>query len=530
MTDVAPVQQEMIDGEAAARDEAPLYRILAFLVDVLAVLVTLLPLLVGSVLVGVGLGYLAGAVLVAFSVYMAASVWLTGGLTVGKALFGLAVSRIDGSEPARDLRGLAWSAGRHSAGYAVADVFGIRAVVALARRKDRCPHDRAFNSIVVLSPTVPGAAGRLRDYDERLEDGIKLIGERYGWSFRLWKRLAKLMVFPATLVIALAGKDFVGSVLGSLATHVPGLEPRAQAAVQTPVAEPISTKASIGLWGGGAAATGVIIVLLAPPSGSPDIADLNVVFSNQTVGQPLTTEIHVMKADGSGERQLTTNDVTDDQPDLLDDRRIVFASERDGNFDLYVMDADGKNERRLTRHPAADTQPAWSADGDRIAFVSDRAGNRDVYVVDADGTDLRRLTGDGADDAEPAWAPDGDELVFASDRAGNPDLYVMEDDGTDLRRLTASEASESSPAWTPGERIAFVSDRAGNLDVYTIKDDGTGTRQLTRHEADDYTPQWSPDGEQVIFASGRGFSDGSGELYAVDADGGPARQLTKLNP
>jgi Tol biopolymer transport system component/uncharacterized RDD family membrane protein YckC len=531
MTYVAPVQQEVTDGEAAARNEAPLYRILAFLVDVLAVLVTLLPLLVGSVLVGIGLGYLAGAVLVALGVYLTMSVWLTRGLTPGKALFGLAVRRIDGSKPARDLRGLAWSAGRHSAGYAVADVFGIRAAWALARRKDRCPHDRAFNSIVVLSPKVPGAAARLRHYGKRLDKGIERIGEQYGWPFRLARRLARLTVLPATLVVGLAGKDFVGSALGTLGIHISGLEPRAQAAVHTPVAEPMSTKASIGLWSGSGTATAVVIVLLAPPFGSPDVTDINVVFSNQTVNQPATSEIYVMKADGRGERPLTTNDVPDHYPDLFDDRRIVFASERDGNVDLYVMDADGRNERRLTRHEAADTQPVWSGDGERIAFVSDRAGNRDIYVVDADGTDLRRLTKDDADDADPSWSPDDDELVFASDREeGNWDLYVVEDDGTDLRRITTSDADEWSPVWAPDEdRIAFVSERDDNTDVYTIDADGTEPRQLTRHEADDDSPRWSPDGKQVLFWSERGLSDEADELYAVDADGGRPRQLTNMN-
>lgn len=531
MTHVAPVQQEIIDGEAAARDEAPLYRILAFLVDVLAVLVTLLPLLVGSVLVGVGLGYLAGAVLVALGVYLAMSVWLTGGLTAGKALFGLAVRRIDGSEPARDLRGLVWSAGRHSAGYAVADVLGIRAAIALARRKDRCPHDRAFDSIVVSSPAVVGAAGRLRDYDARLKEGIEHIGKQYGWPVSLAKTLAKLTVLPATLVVALAGKDFVASALGSLGIHISGLEPRAQAAVQAPVAEPISTKASIGLWGGSGTVTAVVIVLIARQLGPADITDINVVFSSETIGQPATAEIHVMKADGSRERQLTTNDFADHDPDLFDDRRVVFSSERDGNVDLYVMDADGRNERRLTRHEAVDSVPMWSGDGKRIAFVSDRAGNRDIYVVDADGTNLRRLTKDDADDAYPAWAPDDDEIVFASDRAdGNQDLYVMADDGTDLRRLTTGEANEWSPVWAPDEdRVAFISERDGNADVYVTGTDGTSTRRLTRHEAEEYLPRWSPDGEQVIFASERGFTDDGNELYAVDADGGRARQLTNMN-
>lgn len=51
--------------------------------------------------------------------------WLTGGQTVGKALFGLTERRIDGAKPKATLGGLAWAVGRHSWGYLVIDVLGV---------------------------------------------------------------------------------------------------------------------------------------------------------------------------------------------------------------------------------------------------------------------------------------------------------------------------------------------------------------------------------------------------------------------
>ena len=37
--------------------------------------------------------------------------------------------------------------------------------------------------------------------------------------------------------------------------------------------------------------------------------------------------------------------------------RIVFASNRDGDWDIYSMDANGDNLAQLTDHPASDERP-----------------------------------------------------------------------------------------------------------------------------------------------------------------------------
>jgi Tol biopolymer transport system component len=69
-----------------------------------------------------------------------------------------------------------------------------------------------------------------------------------------------------------------------------------------------------------------------------------------------------------------------------DNKKIAFASDRDGNGDVYVMDANGNNASRLTNTRAIDRAPVWSPDGKRIAFSSDGDGPSEVYVINADGS------------------------------------------------------------------------------------------------------------------------------------------------
>ena len=53
--------------------------------------------------------------------------------------------------------------------------------------------------------------------------------------------------------------------------------------------------------------------------------------------------------------------------------RIVFASNRDGDWDIYSMDINGNNIVQLTDHPAFDRHPACSPDGRRIRLCQNEA-------------------------------------------------------------------------------------------------------------------------------------------------------------
>ena len=47
--------------------------------------------------------------------------------------------------------------------------------------------------------------------------------------------------------------------------------------------------------------------------------------------------------------------------------------------DIYTVPANGGKATQLTTHPAHDTRPVWSPDGSKIVFASDRNGNFDIY-------------------------------------------------------------------------------------------------------------------------------------------------------
>jgi Tol biopolymer transport system component len=218
-------------------------------------------------------------------------------------------------------------------------------------------------------------------------------------------------------------------------------------------------------------------------------------------------------------------DVCDPTPN--GNTRIVFSSNRDGNFEIYSMNVDGSAQTRLTNHSAIDFFPARSPDGAKIAFTSNRAGNFEVYVMNADGSFPVRLTTNARVDGAAAWSPDGSKLAFTSNRDGNFEIYSMNIDGTGLRRLTNNSAVDIKPTWSrDGTMVAFASSRPGNFEIYVVNSDGSGLRRMTNNSATDLAADWSPDGTKIVFASNR---NGNFEIYSMNADGSAQMRLTN-NP
>jgi len=250
-----------------------------------------------------------------------------------------------------------------------------------------------------------------------------------------------------------------------------------------------------------------LLVVGCGGSGAPPRPDLVFVSTKDRV-----YAIYAMNADGKRQQRFLgehlpssaspSNLLFETEPAFSPDgKRVAFASNRSGRFEIYVATRGEIAPRRLTSHPGGATEPAWSPDGRAIAFIGYQPGF--LYVVPAAGGKAHRLVADNANASDPAWSPDGASLAFARRTPGTAvtEIWVVHADGRGLRRVTSLGATASSPTWSPdGKRIAFADNIRGRNDLYVIGADGSGVRRLTDSPAEDIQPAWSPDGALIAFS------------------------------
>jgi Tol biopolymer transport system component len=106
----------------------------------------------------------------------------------------------------------------------------------------------------------------------------------------------------------------------------------------------------------------------------------------------------------------------------LDDYKALLAKGlvKPTKMELFVMNADGSNQRQITTNGAANFCPYFTPDGKRIIFASNvqsKGYEFDLWLIDKDGKNLERVTTAEGFDGFPVFSPDGEFLVWASNRA-----------------------------------------------------------------------------------------------------------------
>jgi Tol biopolymer transport system component/DNA-binding winged helix-turn-helix (wHTH) protein len=146
---------------------------------------------------------------------------------------------------------------------------------------------------------------------------------------------------------------------------------------------------------------------------------------------------------GGAPTSLISSTLSDDSPDYSPDgRKIVFASNRSGDFGIWVCDADGANAVQLVNGGACLTgTPRWSPDGRWIAYDSrssepGREGNADIYVVSAAGGPSRQLTAGAAENVAPSWSRDGKWIYIGSSRSGSMQIWKVPAEGGHAVQVT----------------------------------------------------------------------------------------------
>lgn len=191
-------------------------------------------------------------------------------------------------------------------------------------------------------------------------------------------------------------------------------------------------------------------------------------------------DVFVTSTDYATTKQITNTPAAEESVSFApDNRTLVYASERTGNWQLYTAKISREEELNfpnatlieeevlLPSKTVERTYPKYSPDGKELAFIEDRSR---LMVLDLKTKKVRQVTDgstwyrtDGGFEYE--WSPDGKwfTLEFIGNRHDPySDIGIVSAQGGTITNLTNSGYTSGFPLWVlDGNAILFQTERYG---------------------------------------------------------------------
>ena len=195
-------------------------------------------------------------------------------------------------------------------------------------------------------------------------------------------------------------------------------------------------------------------------------------------------------------------------------------------LNLWIHDLQRGTRAPLTSGKDSNLLPLWSPDATRVIFGSNRGGDWDLYSQPSDGSrPADVLLKQPYDQYPSSMARDGTLLYLEINPKTGTDLWTRSPDGkTSPLRVTPSNERDGrfSPSVAGAPRwVAYTSDESGRNEVY-VQSYPAGTNRIAVSDGGGSTPRWSSDGKELFYLTGDAVV-----AVAVRADGtiGAPRRL-----
>jgi TolB protein len=241
-------------------------------------------------------------------------------------------------------------------------------------------------------------------------------------------------------------------------------------------------------------------------------------------------QLCIINADGTDFQQLSSDQFANDYyPNFSPEgNSLVFASNRNGPFDIYLLMFGQRSLFHITDHVGDVVSPDFSPDGSQIIFAN-RLGESPtaIWMVNRDGSDPHLFYEGPQPIVAVAWSPDGRTIAYAMQTqvVNEFDIFVMNVDGSNQRRLSGNQTGiGGSVSWSPyGDSILVSAGPVNGKNIFRI-DVATGAAAQLTNGGNNLAPSYSPDGLHIAFNSTR--NNNQSDIFIMDSDGSNLKQVT----
>lgn len=220
-----------------------------------------------------------------------------------------------------------------------------------------------------------------------------------------------------------------------------------------------------------------------------------------------------------------TEDPGDSEPSFsADGHTIAFVR----NGDVWAMRADGSGQKQLTSGAELDSRPIVSPNARIVLFQRQTAEGapHDLLTVSVNGGGAHPIAPSAGDEHEASFSPDGRTMAFVRTNASaNDDVYSVRPSGAKLRRLTRTAGIDEFAPNVLNTTIVFsrgnnTEGPSGYADVYKMDLTGKHVKKVIAGAGSAYVEDVTANGRSILFGRDQGLW--------VKQLGGKGRKLSTL--
>jgi len=185
----------------------------------------------------------------------------------------------------------------------------------------------------------------------------------------------------------------------------------------------------------------------------------------------------------------------------------------------FLLSQQSLPEQCIITHPANDRYASYSPSGDRILFESDRSGNWGIYVFEVKTKEVKALFQDSIMRRRPSWSPNGKKIVFEQYKGEHQNKLVEYNWASQTSR-TLLEVDQIKGEYLfafyapGGQEIVFSLMESPQISNIVTLDITSGKwEKITDFAYRTTYANWSSDGETFLLFSRKDTDNQDDELY-----------------